>query len=221
MTEVKVGETTYYSAILPVSRISEGFLFARMNGEKAENNWENKCDQSNDAKLETGKYLYTINKYNNDANDDGSWSVMEHQWVIDVEGKDATCTENGHTEGKHCLLCPTTIESTVIEASGHKLTYVEASDATCTVAGNIAHYACSGCTVKFEDAEGKVVIENVIIEQLQHTYVIDEEAYVWCEMGYGSRKEEGRYKSQEHSIRYGRRNTSRRGSWHMHRVFDR
>ena len=49
-----------------------------------------------------------------------SASKCEHMIVVD-EAKLPTCTENGLSEGKHCLLCNEIIvEQTIISATGHK-----------------------------------------------------------------------------------------------------
>ncbi|MFR6121605.1 transglutaminase domain-containing protein, partial [Faecalibacillus intestinalis] len=55
-----------------------------------------------------------------------------HKVVVD-QGKKATCTEDGLTEGKHCSVCKEVIKKQeVIPATGHKVVVDQGKKATCT-----------------------------------------------------------------------------------------
>ena len=57
-----------------------------------------------------------------------------------IEGKDATCTETGLTEGKKCSICGSImLEQEIIPASGHK---ASADDGDCTTAVKCANNGC-------------------------------------------------------------------------------
>ena len=68
---------------------------------------------------------------------------------VTVEGKDATCTETGLTEGSYCSKCGGVItEQEVIPALGHDYQDVEGTykAPTCTAAGKAADQKCSRCS---------------------------------------------------------------------------
>ena len=70
---------------------------------------------------------------------------MGHDEVID-EGKAATCTATGLTEGKHCDRCKEVLTAQeVISALGHTEVIDEAVDATCTATGLTEGKHCSVC----------------------------------------------------------------------------
>lgn len=63
---------------------------------------------------------------------------------------------------------------TIAPAIGHihELIFLPDVAPTCMASGTVAHYACSGCTARFSDAEGKNPLPadtNVIIPPLGHT----------------------------------------------------
>ena len=68
-------------------------------------------------------------------------------------GKAATCTEDGLTEGSHCVLCGAVVVAQDVIPAAHTLTDVEATAPTCTEDGVVAHANCSVCGKNF-DAEG-------------------------------------------------------------------
>ena len=73
---------------------------------------------------------------------------LAHVEVTD-ECKDATCTETGLTEGKHCSRCGTVITAqTAVPALGHSFTnYVSDHNATCTADGTKTA-KCDNCDEK-------------------------------------------------------------------------
>ncbi|MGN1310408.1 MAG: hypothetical protein ACI4VP_01640 [Clostridia bacterium] len=95
-----------------------------------------------------------------------------HTEVID-EAVEATCTETGLTEGKHCSVCNEVIvEQKVVQALGHSFTnYVSNNDATCAKDGTKTA-KCDRCEEKDTKAdEGS---------KKPHTEVIDEAVEATC-----------------------------------------
>ena len=100
-----------------------------------------------------------------------------------IEGKAATCTENGITDGKVCTVCGKTLVSqTVITAGGHidgdkdfvcdvcgedlctvhTEQIIPAKASTCTEAGLTEGKKCSVC--------GEILLEQTVTEALGHSY---------------------------------------------------
>ena len=68
-----------------------------------------------------------------------------------IPGKEATCTEDGLTEGKVCSVCNRVIvEQEVIPAKGHTEVVLPAKEATCTEKGLTEGRKCSVCGEVFE-----------------------------------------------------------------------
>ena len=89
--------------------------------------------------------------------------ALGHTEVVDKAGKEATCTDTGLTEQKHCSVCNTVLSNqTSIPAKGHAKAVDEAGKAaTCTDAGWSESSHCSTCNVvlsekKTIDATGHV-----------------------------------------------------------------
>ncbi len=81
-----------------------------------------------------------------------------------VEGKAATCTATGLTEGEKCSVCgKVTKDQSEIEAIGHKIVKVEGQSSTTSADGWKDYYKCEheGCTTLWSDAEGKNEITNL------------------------------------------------------------
>jgi hypothetical protein len=80
-----------------------------------------------------------------------------------VDGKAATCTEEGVTGHYNCSVCKKnfadaegkTEKSNVTIAAGHTLSKVDGKAATETENGHKEHYGCASCGKLFADAEGK------------------------------------------------------------------
>lgn len=69
-------------------------------------------------------------------------------------GKDATCTEDGLTDGLFCIICGTTFEpQEVVPATGHKEVTDEAVAATCTEDGLTEGKHCEVCGEVFTAQE--------------------------------------------------------------------
>ena len=85
-----------------------------------------------------------------------------HKVVVD-QGKKATCTEDGLTEGKHCSVCKEVIKKQeVIPATGHKVVVDQAKEATCTNIGLTEGIHCSICN--------KIIKKQGIIPALGHDF---------------------------------------------------
>ena len=75
--------------------------------------------------------------------------AVGHKEVIDV-AVDATCINNGKTEGKHCEICgEIIIPQQIIEPLGHSYTE-QVFEPTCTEQGYVLH-SCSRCGVIYKD----------------------------------------------------------------------
>ena len=83
--------------------------------------------------------------------------------VID-EGKEATCTEEGLTEGKHCSVCnAVTVEQETIPALGHTEVVDQAVEPTCTEEGKTEGKHCSVC--------GEILVAQQTIPAKGHNFV--------------------------------------------------
>ena len=85
-----------------------------------------------------------------------------HKVVVD-QAKEATCTENGLTEGSHCSVCNEVIKKQeVIPSTGHKEVLDSAKEATCTNTGLTEGIHCSICN--------KIIKKQGIIPALGHDF---------------------------------------------------
>ncbi len=98
---------------------------------------------------ECGEHFYTI------------IDKLPHTEEI-IAGKDATCTETGLTEGKHCSVCNTVLTAQeTIPAFGHKEEVIKGKDATCTESGLTDGKKCSVC--------GEILLAQETIKAKGHT----------------------------------------------------
>ena len=80
-------------------------------------------------------------------------SCCEHEAATD-EAVEATCTEEGLTEGKHCTLCDKVlVEQEVVPALGHTPKEYPEIKATCAVKGKTAQTVCTVCNKILEGGE--------------------------------------------------------------------
>ena len=88
-----------------------------------------------------------------------------HTEVIDA-AKDATCKEEGLTEGKHCSVCnEVLVKQEVIAKKPHTEVIDAAKDATCKEEGLTEGKHCSVCN--------EVLVKQEVIAKKPHTEVID------------------------------------------------
>lgn len=115
-----------------------------------------------------------------------------------VDGKAATCTEDGVKEHYLCtcgtkldLDKKTVLATTVIPATGHKVVKVDKVDPTCSAPGMKAHYACSVCGKWFSDKNGTKEIAEadkasyvIPADPDMHVYDIVKDSYKEYDEGY-------------------------------------
>ena len=95
-----------------------------------------------------------------------------HKVVVD-QAKEATCTEDGLTEGKHCSVCNEVIKKQeVIPATGHKVVVDQAKEATCTENGLTEGSHCSVCN--------EVIKKQEVIPSTGHKEVLDSAKEATC-----------------------------------------
>jgi hypothetical protein len=108
----------------------------------------------------------------------GSISLKEHKELV-VDGKSATCSENGYTESSKCSECNKTLkERQEIPATNqHSTITVNGVDATCTESGYTSSSYCSDCN--------KVLAEKTEIPATGHKEIITAGKEPTCtESGY-------------------------------------
>lgn len=115
-----------------------------------------------------------------------------------VDGKAATCTENGVKEHYLCkcgtkldLDKKTVLATTVIPATGHKVVKVDKVDPTCNTPGVKAHFECSVCGKWFSDKKGTKEIADaekasyvIAADPDMHVYDIVKDSYKEYDEGY-------------------------------------
>lgn len=115
-----------------------------------------------------------------------------------VDGKAATCTEDGVKEHYLCkcgtkldLDKKTVLATTVIPAIGHKVVKVDKVDPTCSAPGMKAHYECSVCGKWFSDKKGTKEIADaekasyvIAADPDMHIYDIVKDSYKEYDEGY-------------------------------------
>ena len=95
-----------------------------------------------------------------------------HKVVVD-QGKKATCTEDGLTEGKHCSVCKEVIKKQEgIPATGHKVVVDQAKEATCAENGLTEGSHCSVCN--------EVIKKQEVIPATGHKEVLDSAKEATC-----------------------------------------
>ncbi|MDD6881212.1 MAG: leucine-rich repeat domain-containing protein, partial [Firmicutes bacterium] len=123
-----------------------------------------------------GKITYTANVTISDKEytdmREISQEKVEHT-VVNIEGNDPTCTEEGLTEGSYCSECGEVIkEQMTVDALGHVLVKVDAAEPTEELTGNIEYYICNRCGKYFSDPDGEKEIPptSVIIVPVNHVH---------------------------------------------------
>ena len=112
-------------------------------GTKAPHSWDNVEVTTQPKCEETGVKTFTCNTCN--ATKTEPVPAKGHTEVIDA-AVEATCTEPGKTEGKHCSVCNTVlVAQKVVRAKGHTEVIDAAVEATCTKTGLTEGKHCSVC----------------------------------------------------------------------------
>ena len=90
--------------------------------------------------------------------------ALNHNLVVDVEAKDATCTESGTTEGKHCTRCDYKIKAKEIPSLNHNFVVdVEAKDPTCTESGTTEGKYSHVVTIKLKQKKSLHLIITLLL----------------------------------------------------------
>ncbi|MDE6568110.1 MAG: Ig-like domain-containing protein [Lachnospiraceae bacterium] len=103
-------------------------------------------------------------------------NVVKHSELTFVEGKDATCTEDGYKEYYVCDQCGNAFsdeegndilaaDDYMISATGHTIEQLEYMLPTFDSAGHISYYHCNVCDAGFSDPKGE-------LELPPHSYVL-------------------------------------------------
>ena len=112
-----------------------------------------------------GKKTYTCNNDPSHTKIEDLAINPEAHNIVTLEGKEATCTEVGLTEGSKCDLCNTTFTAQeTIEALQHKYNSSITKDPTCTEKGTITHVCDRGDHAYTEEIPAKghtLDLENV------------------------------------------------------------
>ena len=98
-----------------------------------------------------------------------------------TKAKEPTCTEEGNIGYWYCADCgkyfrdasakeKITLEETILPATSHDLTKVEAKEPTSTEAGNIEYWHCESCGKYFRDKNAKeeITLEETILPAIGH-----------------------------------------------------
>ena len=90
-------------------------------------------------------------------------SVGSHT-LVEIEGKDPTCTESGLSAGEKCSVCGTvTVAQTTLAAYGHHETELPAIAATCESTGLTAGVKCFTCNT--------ILTAQTVTQKVAHNYV--------------------------------------------------
>ena len=123
-------------------------------------------------KLTVGEYTFVLeveNKAGTTKRYESDFSVVEpekpahkHEDVIDP-AVEATCTDDGKTEGKHCSTCDAVlVKQEVIPATGHMPELKNEANVTCTLDGYTGDEVCKSC--------GEIINEGEIIKAVGHKW---------------------------------------------------
>lgn len=95
----------------------------------------------------------------------GYYLVHKHDEKVVLDGKPATCTEKGKTEGTQCSICGEVSKTqTDIPAKGHSVSdMIPAKEPTRHEEGYYSHYRCSTCGKYFEDKAGTKELQASVV----------------------------------------------------------
>ena len=103
--------------------------------------------------------------------------IYPHTEVV-VEGKDATCTETGLTDGKKCSVCNTElVKQEIISVVPHDERVIAAVEPSCKAEGRTEGKYCYEC--------GDTLVDQTVIPKLPHTY--DDDSDLYCNVCGGER----------------------------------
>ena len=135
------------------------------------NDKDHKCDECGKADI-TACSDRTTDK-DHKCDECGKDGITDHEQVK-LAGKDATCEEDGLTEGYDCSVCGEhLVKQEVITAPGHNEEILPAEEPTCSKVGKTEGKKCVTC--------GDITVPQDEIEKLAHTVVSSEEEPALCE----------------------------------------
>ena len=117
-------------------------------------------------------YYYSCNCGSKGSESFENGLKTEHKIVID-KAVEATCLSSGLTEGSHCEICSTNLQTqNVVPPKGHTIVIDEAVEATCLSSGLTEGSHCEICSTNLQT-------QNVVPPK-GHTIVIDEAVEATC-----------------------------------------
>ena len=117
-------------------------------------------------------YYYSCNCGSKGSESFENGLKTEHKIVID-KAVEATCLSSGLTEGSHCEICSTNLQTqNVVPPKGHTIVIDEAVEATCLSSGLTEGSHCEICSINLQT-------QNVVPPK-GHTIVIDEAVNATC-----------------------------------------
>lgn len=100
-------------------------------------------------------YYYSCNCGSKGSESFENGLKSEHKIVID-KAVEATCLSSGLTEGSHCEICSTNLQTqNVVPPKGHTIVIDEAVNATCNTSGLSEGSHCSSCNAT-------IIVQNII-----------------------------------------------------------
>lgn len=100
-------------------------------------------------------YYYSCNCGSKGSESFENGLKTEHKIVID-KAVEATCLSSGLTEGSHCKICSTNLQTqNVVQPKGHTIVIDEAVNATCSTSGLSEGSHCSSCNTT-------IIVQNTI-----------------------------------------------------------
>lgn len=100
-------------------------------------------------------YYYSCNCASKGSESFENGLKSEHKIVID-KAVEATCLSSGLTEGSHCEICSTNLQTqNVVPPKGHTIVIDEAVNATCNTSGLSEGSHCSSCNAT-------IIVQNII-----------------------------------------------------------
>ena len=126
-----------------------------LNGQIVEVIYERGALKSPATCTHSAIYYYSCNCASKGSESFENGLKSEHKIVID-KAVEATCLSSGLTEGSHCEICSTNLQTqNVVPPKGHTIVIDEAVNATCNTSGLSEGSHCSSCNAT-------IIVQNII-----------------------------------------------------------